>query len=152
MQGRHLNCSVFGGDSGLTAEKLLGAPGVLSARTSGPQATDESSNRLLLERLGRTPLAQRTARYVCHMALSDPAGRIRAESEACCRGRIGFEPRGTHRFGYDPLFEIVEYHRPLGQLGPVVKACLSHRARAARQIIPRLIRLGDSGQIRSPGP
>ncbi|MBN1590459.1 MAG: non-canonical purine NTP pyrophosphatase, partial [Pirellulales bacterium] len=107
---------------------------------------DALNNAHLLTQLGSTPLEKRAAHYVCHMTLSDPAGQIAAESEAQCHGRILFEPRGTHGFGYDPLFEIVEYHRTFGQLGPVTKACLSHRARAARQLIPPLARLLGSGR------
>lgn len=145
-QARHLRRWVLGEDSGLMVDALDGAPGVLSARFSGPNATDESNNRLLLDRLGRTPLEDRSARYVCHMTLADASGTVRAESQASCRGRIVFQPQGSYGFGYDPLFEVVEYHRTFGQLGPVVKACLSHRARAARQLIPALIRLVASGQ------
>jgi len=145
-QARHLGRWVLGEDSGLVVDALDGAPGVFSARYSGPNATDESNNRLLLDRLGQTPLEQRTARYVCHMTLSDPSGTVRAESQGFCTGRILFQPEGTHGFGYDPLFEVVEYHRSFGVLGPAVKGRLSHRGRAARQLIPALVELVDSGQ------
>jgi len=146
QQARCLDRWVLGEDSGLMVDALGGAPGVFSARYAGPDADDPANNRLLLEQLGQSPLEQRTARYVCHMTLCDRSGTVRAESEAFCSGRIGFEPRGTHGFGYDPLFEVLEYHRSFGLLGPSVKACLSHRARAARQLIPALTALVDSGQ------
>jgi len=146
QQARHLDRWVLGEDSGLVVDALKGAPGVLSARYSGTDATDASNNDHLLAELGSTPLERRSAHYVCHMTLSDPAGRVAAESKAVCRGRILFEPHGTHGFGYDPLFEILEYHRTFGQLGPVTKACLSHRARAARQLVPKLARLLTSGE------
>ncbi len=146
QQARHLGQWVLGEDSGLTVDALDGAPGVFSARYSGPDADDDSNNRRLLEQLGETPLEQRTAGYVCHMCLSDPSGTIRAEGEGHCRGRILFELRGTHGFGYDPLFEIVEYHRPFGELGPLAKACMSHRARAARILVPKLAELIDTRQ------
>ena len=94
-------------DSGLLVDALGGRPGVLSARYSGPDATDESNNRLLLTQLADTPLDRRAARFVCHIAVADPSGEIQAESEAACRGRILFAPRGHAGFGYDPLFEIV---------------------------------------------
>ena len=123
----------------------LRRPGVYSARFSGHGATDESNNRLLLEKLGKTPLEKRTAHYVCHATLADPTGQIRAEAEGYCHGRIRFEPAGAGGFGYDPLFEIVEYHRTFGELGPAVKAALSHRARAIRQLIPAMLRLADTG-------
>jgi XTP/dITP diphosphohydrolase len=137
-QAQALGQWVLGEDSGLAVQALGGAPGVYSARYSGPRATDESNNRRLLQELGDTPLERRTAHYACYAALADPRGAIRATAEGRCHGRILFEPRGTGGFGYDPLFEIVEYHRTFGELGAAVKAALSHRARALRQLVPRI--------------
>ena len=145
QQALHLGHWVLGEDSGLAVDALRGRPGVLSARFSGEAATDESNNRLLLQELGKTPLEKRTAHYVCHATLADPSGTVRAESEARCHGRIRFEPAGNGGFGYDPLFEVVEYHRTFGELGPVVKSVLSHRGRALRQLIPQFIALARSG-------
>jgi XTP/dITP diphosphohydrolase len=144
---RQLHHWVLADDSGLLVDFLGGEPGVLSARFTGDDATDEDNNLLVLKRLGETPIEKRTAQFVCHMSLSDPQGTILAESEAACRGRILFQPRGDGGFGYDPLFEIVEYHRSFAEFGPLVKACLSHRARAARLLIPRLMELVDSGKM-----
>jgi XTP/dITP diphosphohydrolase len=144
---RRLGQWVLADDSGLEVDALKGRPGVFSARYSGPNATDESNNLLLLEELGNLPLKRRTAQFVCHIAVSDPTGEIQAESEAACRGRILFAPRGEAGFGYDPLFEIVEYHRSFAEFGLRVKACLSHRARASRRMIPPLVRLADAGKI-----
>jgi len=144
---RHLGRCVLADDSGLEVDALDGRPGVFSARFAGPQASDEDNNRLLLDRLGDRPPEQRGAQFVCHIALADPAGEILAESSAACRGRILFKPRGSEGFGYDPLFEIVEYHRAFGELGLRVKALLSHRARAARRLIPQLVRLADAGRL-----
>jgi XTP/dITP diphosphohydrolase len=138
---------VLADDSGLEVDLLGNQPGVFSARYSGPDATDESNNRLLLEQLGDAPLERRTARFVCHIAVADPSGRIHAESDASCRGRILFAPRGQSGFGYDPLFEIVEYHRTFAEFGLGVKAVLSHRARAAGHMIPPLMKLADAGKI-----
>jgi len=147
-QARHLNRWALGEDSGLVVDALGGEPGVYSARYSGPNATDESNNVLLLARLGKTPIERRTAHYVCHAVLSDPSGTIRAQSEGECRGRIRLAAAGSGGFGYDPLFEIVEYHRTFGELGPAVKACLSHRARAIRALLPAMLRLVDLGEWR----
>jgi XTP/dITP diphosphohydrolase len=173
---RQLGRWVLADDSGLLVDALNGEPGVLSARYAespgkrglapsptevaaegqvparclspfSGDTTDESNNRLLLERLADTPLERRTTRFVCHIAVSDPSGEIRAESEAACRGRILFEPRGVGGFGYDPLFEIVEYHRSFAEFGLLVKSYLSHRARAAGRLIPQMTALVDSGEI-----
>ena len=130
---------VLGEDSGLSIDALDGAPGVYSARFSGEGATDESNNRLMLEKLGKLPLEKRTGYYTCHATLADPSGTVRAESEGICRGRIRFEPSGTGGFGYDPLFEVVEYRRTFGEMGPTIKRCISHRARAMRQLIHKII-------------
>ena len=136
----HLREWTIGEDSGLTVEALGGAPGVYSARYSGPGADDDRNNDKLLVELADVPDDQRTARYVCHVAVSDPQGSIPLRVEASCRGRITRERRGTNGFGYDPLFLIPEYHRTFGELDPVVKQHLSHRARAFERLIPQLLR------------
>jgi XTP/dITP diphosphohydrolase len=141
LQAQHLGQWVLGEDSGLSVDALDGAPGVYSARFSGENATDASNNRLLLEKLANVPLEKRTAHYTCHAALSDPAGEIRAEAEDYCRGRILLEEAGTGGFGYDPLFEVIEWHRTFGELSPIVKAAISHRSRAMREIAPQIARL-----------
>ena len=128
QQATHLDRWVLAEDSGLAVDALDGAPGVYSARFSGPRATDESNTRLLLEKLESIPPDRRTAHYVCQMTLCDRSGAIRAESEGCCAGRIVLQPRGSNGFGYDPVFEVIEYHRTFGELSAAVKACLSHRA------------------------
>jgi XTP/dITP diphosphohydrolase len=114
---------------------------VYSARYSGPDATDESNNAKLIAELANVPEEQRGARYVCSVAAADPQGRVQLRWEASCRGRITRDPHGKNGFGYDPYFLIREYHRTFGELDPVVKRHLSHRARAFERSIPRLLRL-----------
>ena len=145
VQAKHLGQWVLGEDSGLAVDALRGAPGIHSARFSGDGATDEKNNRLLLEKLKDVPLEKRTAHYVCSAVLSDPTGHVRAASEGICRGRILSTPAGSGGFGYDPLFEVVECHRTFGELAPAVKAVLSHRSRAMRELTPQLVRLAESG-------
>ncbi len=139
QQAKHLGEWVLGEDSGLMVDALGGAPGIYSARYSGTNASDDSNNRKLLESLADVKLERRTAHYVCHVALSDPSGSVRANCESTCRGRIRFEPVGEGGFGYDPLFEIVEFHQTFAQLGDVVKSTLSHRSRALRVIVPQIL-------------
>ncbi len=141
VQARHLRQWVLGEDSGISVDALGGAPGVYSARFSGDNATDESNNGMLLEKLAGIPMEKRTAWYTCHMALADPLGEIKFSCEARCYGRILTEQKGTGGFGYDPMFEIPEYHRTFGELGDTVKSILSHRARANRMFVPQLLAL-----------
>lgn len=144
QQAQQLGQWVLGEDSGISVKALDGAPGVYSARFAGPKATDASNNALLLEKLQGLPPAKRTAWYTCHMTLSDPAGTERINCQGRCYGRILEEARGTSGFGYDPLFELAEYHRTFGELGDAVKAVISHRARANRKLVPQLLALLQS--------
>lgn len=137
---------VLGEDSGLVVDALGGRPGVFSARYSGPDATDESNNRLLLQELANVPDEKLTAHYVCHAVLANRAGEVLAEAVGRCHGIIRREASGGGGFGYDPLFEVREYHRTFGELGATAKACLSHRARAIGLLLPGIKRLVDSGQ------
>lgn len=130
----------LGEDSGLRVDALGGAPGIYSARYSGPDATDQANNARLIRELDAVPEEQRGAEYVCHVAVADPKGTIRLNVEATCRGRITREPRGTHGFGYDPYFLLREYHRTFGELSPQVKQQLSHRARAFQRVVPLLLK------------
>lgn len=141
QQATKLKRWVMGEDSGIVVDALDGRPGIYSARYSGPAATDESNNRLLLDELRGVSDADRTAHYVCSICVSDSQGGVRATAEEKCFGRIRTSPAGTAGFGYDPLFEIPEYHRTFGELGDRVKSVISHRSRALRKLIPQLIDL-----------
>ncbi|MEO1999773.1 MAG: RdgB/HAM1 family non-canonical purine NTP pyrophosphatase [Planctomycetaceae bacterium] len=132
---------VLAEDSGLSVDALQGKPGVYSARFSGPQATDDSNNAKLMAEMEGVSAARRGAQYVCHVALAEPTGEICLSVEATCRGRLTESPQGRNGFGYDPYFLLPEYHRTFGELSPIVKQTLSHRARAFQRLIPRLIRL-----------
>jgi len=146
LQAKHLSQWVLGEDSGVVVPSLGGEPGIYSARYAGPQATDDANNQRLLQKLDKASPKQRAAFYVCHMTLADPTGAVCADCEAQCHGRIADSPAGTSGFGYDPLFEVIEYHRTFGQLGPAVKKLISHRARAARMMAAQITRLIETGR------
>jgi len=143
QQAQHLDQWVIGEDSGLCVKALNGEPGIYSARFSGDDATDEKNNAELLRRLDGVPPEKRGAFYVCHVTLSDPNGSAVIDCEETCHGRIVSTPRGNGGFGYDPLFEIREYHKTFGELGSSVKSTLSHRSRAIRLFVPQLLRLAN---------
>jgi XTP/dITP diphosphohydrolase len=125
-------------DSGLRVDALGGAPGVYSARYAGEGATDVRNNHRLLEALQHVPDGRRTARFVCAIAVVDADGQLLAASEGDCEGRIGREPKGTHGFGYDPLFIPDGYAKTMAELGPETKNRISHRAKAAAKLVPLL--------------
>jgi XTP/dITP diphosphohydrolase len=150
-QAKFLNAWVVGEDSGLCVDALGGAPGVISARfaalSDDKNSSDEDNNRLLLEKLANIPLEKRTAHYVCTAVLADPSGKVHGEMEGHCRGRILFDHSGQGGFGYDPLFEVIEYHQTFGTLPPAVKRAISHRARAMRKLIPIIISLANIADL-----
>ncbi len=141
---RQIGCWVLGEDSGICVDALDGAPGVYSARFAGEDATDDENNEKLIAALQDVPESRRGACYVCSVALAEPGGEIALRVEAKCRGRIATAAAGENGFGYDPYFVIPELHRTFGQLSPLVKRQLSHRARAFGRLIPRLVKLFQS--------
>jgi XTP/dITP diphosphohydrolase len=132
---------VLADDSGVCIDALGGAPGVYSAHYAGKHGDDAANNALVLEKLAGLPPEKRGAHYVAMLVLADPEGVVRAETRGECHGRILTEPFGGGGFGYDPLFEVREYHRTFGQMGPAVKRAISHRSRAMRAMLPQIVRL-----------
>ena len=137
-QAKHRGLWAIGEDSGLCVPALGGRPGIYSARFSGSEANDQTNNALLLEKMQSIPKENRRAYYVSTIVLCDPAGRIHIETQGECWGRVLTESRGGGGFGYDPLFEIEEYHQTFAEMGLAVKRAISHRARALRAFLNRL--------------
>jgi XTP/dITP diphosphohydrolase len=139
---QHTGRLALADDSGLVVDALGGAPGVHSARyaqVSGPRSiVDPANNERLLRELRDVPDPQRTARFVCVMALCDPAGRTWAVTRGVVEGRIGHEPRGRNGFGYDPLFILPGRGMTCAELAPTEKNAISHRGQAARRLAEAL--------------
>jgi XTP/dITP diphosphohydrolase len=138
-------------DSGLEVDALGGGPGVRTRRYAGEDATDADNNAKLLAALDDLPPEGRGARYVCVLALAvpgaaGPRGKLpMTVTRGTCRGRIATSAKGSGGFGYDPIFEPAAEPpggRTLGQYAPAEKHRISHRARAARRMAPRLQALG----------
>jgi hypothetical protein len=115
---------------GLEVDALGGAPGVLSARYAGPNATDEERNARLLAELGLTDDERRTARFICAIALYDPATGRRKSSKGRAKAASQSIHAGHNGFGYDPLFIPSGYAHTFGELSEDVKQQISHRSRA----------------------
>jgi XTP/dITP diphosphohydrolase len=131
----------LGEDSGLCIDALGGKPGIYSSRFSGKDKSDAKNNQKVLRLLAGIPLSKRKAHYVAAVALADKVGLL-CVVEGKCHGRIGFEPKGTHGFGYDPLFVIPKHKRTFAELGERVKHKMSHRFRAlekASKVIEKYI-------------
>jgi XTP/dITP diphosphohydrolase len=126
------DCWALADDSGLEVAALGGAPGVYSARYAGEQCSYADNNAKLLRELEGK--ADRSARFRTVLALSDPAGNVQT-LDGSCSGQILEELRGTHGFGYDPLFVPVGHAETFAQLDPEKKNHISHRSKALRKAV-----------------
>ncbi|MRG88371.1 XTP/dITP diphosphatase [Salinibacillus xinjiangensis] len=125
---------VLGDDSGLEVDALNGEPGVYSARYAGLEKNDQKNLEKVLEELKGVKTDNRTARFVCVLALARPGSQT-ITKRGTCEGCIGEEPIGEHGFGYDPIFYPEGSHRSLAQYSPEEKNQISHRRHAIDQMI-----------------
>jgi XTP/dITP diphosphohydrolase len=127
--------AVLADDSGLEVDALNGAPGVYSARYAGPDATDALNNVKLLAELEEVEEGARTARFVCTLVFIDEEGH-ETLARGTVEGAIGFAPRGTEGFGYDPLFLPDEFEGKLtlAEVPQSKKSSISHRGNALREL------------------
>jgi XTP/dITP diphosphohydrolase len=134
-----LHLPVLADDSGLSVDKLNGAPGVFSARYAGEKASDEMNNAKMLAELnaldnqGESPFLS-AARFICAIALHDPARNTTLHVEGFCNGFIVGEPRGDNGFGYDPLFYLPQFDKTMAELSLEQKNEISHRGQAMRKL------------------
>jgi XTP/dITP diphosphohydrolase len=134
-------------DSGLEVDALGGAPGVLSARYAGEDATDAQRIALLLQNLENVTEDRRQARFRCVMALSRPDMPPEL-FQGTCDGTIVKSPRGSRGFGYDPIFLFPELGRTMAELAEEEKSLVSHRGIAARKAAVALRDLGMDDQAK----
>ncbi|MBN2726772.1 RdgB/HAM1 family non-canonical purine NTP pyrophosphatase [Candidatus Mcinerneyibacteriota bacterium] len=125
-------------DSGLEVDVLKGAPGIFSARFSGPAKDDRANNEKLLRMMEGVPFPERGAAFRAVIVLYTLSGEwVRAEGT--CRGIILESPRGENGFGYDPLFFLPELGKTMAELTTDMKNKLSHRARALEELKKKLL-------------
>ncbi len=135
----HTGLPALADDSGIEVDALNGAPGVYSARFSGPDADDDQNNALLVEKLAQVAEAERTARYravIVYMAhAGDPSPII---CEGSWEGRIQLQPAGDGGFGYDPHFYLADLGCTAAELDADEKNRRSHRGQALAALRRRL--------------
>ncbi len=132
-------------DSGIEIDALQGGPGPQSRRFLGDGVSDTSRNARILKLLQGVPPKARTARYRSVVAVAAADGTVRT-FEGVCEGQVAAASRGSHGFGYDPIFLIPEYGKTMAQLPLTVKNRISHRARALAAARPYLRQLASTQQ------
>lgn len=124
---------VIADDSGLEIDYLNKEPGIYSARYLGRDVSYDIKNQNLLDRLEGVPDEKRSARFVCAVAAILP-NKKELVVRGVMEGRIGYEIRGEHGFGYDPIFYLPEYGCTSAELSMEEKNKISHRGKALRAI------------------
>ena len=124
---------VLADDSGLEIDYLGGEPGVYSARYLGEDTSYRIKNATLVQRLEGVPDEKRTARFVCAIAAVLPDGR-ELTTRAAVEGQIGYEEKGEHGFGYDPIFYVPKFHKTTAELTEEEKNQVSHRGQALQRL------------------
>jgi XTP/dITP diphosphohydrolase len=130
---RFADHAVIADDSGLVIRALGGAPGVQSARYAGPNASDADRIAKLLSELRASGSADRSARFVCVIAIAE-RGRMLCVLSAAADGEILEAPRGARGFGYDPVFYFPPLKRTFAEISPEEKNSCSHRGQAFRKL------------------
>jgi len=120
---------VMADDSGLVIQALDGAPGVYSARYAGEKADDQENIEKVLEQLAKAQNKERTAYFICVLALAIP-NKETIFHEGKCYGEITEKPIGENGFGYDPIFVPNGYEHTFAEIDASIKNKLSHRYHA----------------------
>lgn len=128
---------VIADDSGLEIDCLNKEPGVYSARYMGKDTPYEIKNQLILEKLKDVRREERTARYVCTIALASTNMKT-VTTTGIMEGYIGYEAMGTNGFGYDPIFFIEGLNISIAAISPEQKNEISHRAKALQEMKKKL--------------
>ncbi len=126
-------CIVLADDSGLEIDFFDKAPGVYSARYLGKDTPYSEKNAIILDRMKEVPRHERTARFVCAIAVAFPDGTTHVVRETI-EGEIGYESKGDNGFGYDPIFFVPEHGMTTSQMPSELKNQLSHRGKALRKM------------------
>jgi XTP/dITP diphosphohydrolase len=129
---------VIADDSGLVVPALGGAPGVHSARYSGPDASDAERIRKLLSEMRGEKGEDRRARFVCVVAVAE-SGKVRGLFSASAEGILLEEPRGQDGFGYDPIFHFPALGKTYAEISREEKNLYSHRGKAFHKALDYLL-------------
>ncbi|MCR5431316.1 MAG: RdgB/HAM1 family non-canonical purine NTP pyrophosphatase [Lachnospiraceae bacterium] len=131
------NFIIMSDDSGFEVDKLNKEPGIYSARYMGEDTSYDIKNAEILRRMEGVAWEDRTARFVCAIAMIGEDGGEEV-ARATFEGFCAYEIKGEYGFGYDPIFFVPEYGCNDAELLPEIKNSISHRAKAlklAREIL-----------------
>lgn len=124
-------------DSGLEVDYLNKEPGIYSARYMGHDTSYDIKNNAIIQRLDGVKGTDRSARFVCAMAVVFPDGK-NIIARGIMEGLIADKPMGENGFGYDPIMYLPEYQKTSAQLSSEEKNKISHRGKALEKLKTQL--------------
>lgn len=124
-------------DSGLEVDYLNKEPGIYSARYMGHDTSYDIKNNAIIQRLEGVKGTDRSARFVCAMAVVFPDGK-NIIARGTIEGLIADKPMGENGFGYDPIMYLPEYQKTSAQLSSEEKNKISHRGKALEKLKTQL--------------
>ncbi len=124
-------------DSGLEVDYLNKEPGIYSARYMGHDTSYDIKNNAIIQRLEGVKGTDRSARFVCAMAVVFPDGK-NIIARGTMEGLIADKPMGENGFGYDPIMYLPEYQKTSAQLSSEEKNKISHRGKALEKLKTQL--------------
>jgi len=130
---KFFNKAVIADDSGLVIDALGGKPGIHTARFAGQNKNDEDNMNKVLKLMDAVEDSKRSARFVAALAIKIPSEEILVK-EGYCEGNISREKKGSHGFGYDPIFIPKGYEKTMAELSAEEKNRISHRNDAFKQL------------------
>jgi XTP/dITP diphosphohydrolase len=137
IAAKHLKHLVLADDSGLVIPSLNGEPGVFSARYAGQHASDRENREKLINNLKSLPEEKRIGYFECSIAIATEEG-LKKITSGLCEGRLLLSPKGSHGFGYDPLFIKHEYSKTFAEMEDELKNRISHRRKAFDKLLTTL--------------
>jgi XTP/dITP diphosphohydrolase len=145
---RILGYPALADDSGLCVEALDGAPGVISARYAGENASDEENVKKMLAAVKGKE--NRNAAFKCVISIAVPTGAT-LTYEGECKGVIIDEPAGDNGFGYDPVFFFPALNKTFAQLSIEEKGRVSHRGKALQEVAREMDKIIKWIEFHTPG-
>ncbi|HPG92478.1 MAG TPA: RdgB/HAM1 family non-canonical purine NTP pyrophosphatase [Clostridia bacterium] len=130
---------VLADDTGLCVNALGGKPGVHSARFFAENATHKQNREYLLKLM--KDKTDKSAYFSCILTLILPSGEI-IVTKGETKGKITEKEIGDDGFGYDSVFFSDELNKTFAQASKEEKDRVSHRGKAAANLVEKLGKIG----------
>lgn len=125
-------------DGGLMIDALNGAPGVISRRWPGYEATDRELIDYALEKMKNIPKDERTAQLKTCVCFCNPASNYISCNEQSIDGMMSEKPTtyDTNGYPFRALFIVKKFNKFYDELSQEEHQEINHRLKAIQHLIP----------------